>query len=181
MKKIKVNYLGVTGNENYGDDCGKKIIENLGFKHDENSNILLIGAGTLFPISKDLRKQIKNEPKEVIVFGSGCWTKEFYNLGDFDEDLEYSKNLLKKAKFIGLRDEHTREMLGVGEVTGDPFFSSKYKFEYDYEDIDKDYILFCPGRASFNCWGGVDGEMDSLKNTLKFLKSTGKEIKIITP
>lgn len=164
---VKVHYVGYDNTKNYGDDFNKILIKNFGFNFDENAEITLFGGGTLFPIRKPLLDRIKNKnPKEIIVFGSGCDTPEFYN-GDFEKDLEYTKNLLKRAKFIGVRDEYTKKTLGMGEVIGDPFFS----ITLNKLNIKRGkYGILNVGRSGFNNWGGIDGELDTYKNMLKFTK-----------
>jgi len=166
---INVNYIGYDGFQNYGDDVNKEIVMKLGFQHDENSDIVFIGPGTGFPIPKSKQQLIKENTKEVIVFGTGCHTKKFYkDENSFEEDMKFTKELLKKAKYIGVRDSYTQKTIGCGKVIGDPFFLLSIPKK---EEIPEKYVILIIGRAGFNCWGEVDGEFNSLKNTIKFTKN----------
>ena len=181
-KKIDVFYLGIVGYHNYGDDFGKLLIETNGFVHKEDAKVLLIGVGTLFPLNKDLQKRINDKSfNEIIVFGTGCVDRRFEkDKAQYDDDMKFTKKLLEKAKFIGVRDEFTAKMLGVGEVIGDPFFSVATAVKKKEK-----YVVLNMGRCGYNCWGGLDGQLDTLKSVLKFtknfiMKELGLDVKVLS-
>ena len=181
---MEIDYIGWNGNSNYGDDIGQKIIDKMGFKPNKDTQIGLIGVGTLFPLSfiqENFEKELK---KELIVFGTGCEDRNFvinnvwkHKVDDadlfltkqsYDKQLKITQNLLKQSKFVGVRDEFTRKTLGFGECIGDPFYSLHIPPKQEQKEP---YVIVNIGRGGFNVWGGIDAEFDTLKNVIKFTKN----------
>jgi hypothetical protein len=166
---MKVKYVGLDGYNNYGDDETKRVILNLGFEPDDNSNILMFGAGTLFPISHLLKPEIESGYfKKVMALGTGVENPEFPTK-DFDTRMKWLREFIPDKSLIGLRCEKDKEVLGFGEVVGDPFFMLDVK-ALEKKSDKKNFVLVNIGQSRSRVWGEIDGELGSLKNLCKFIK-----------
>ena len=181
VTKMKVYYYGWAGYQNFGDDMLKHIILNdFGFEHDENSKTLMIGGGTILPIHPNhqlynIMKLDKKRFDNIIVVGTGHSYKPETN--NYNEETNFTKTFLKDSKFIGLRDEESKtymdEYLSSSTVIGDPFYSfNPEKFISQNVSLEqlKPYVVIQLGNEVGRVYGGVDADLDYVKETIKFIK-----------
>lgn len=164
---MKVKYVGWDGYNNFGDDETKTIIEAMGFEHDENADVLMIGAGTLLPLRYQLLDKIGNKKyRKKICFCTGVTEKSDDYL-DYDVDMKYTRKFLEDADFIGIRSQRERDILEMGEVIGDPFFMTD---KVDNEDDEKKYVVLNVGSGLGKGYGGVKKELNAFIEMLDFVK-----------
>ena len=171
---MNVRYVGWEGYGNYGDDVVKDVIKAMGFTFDEISDTTLFGAGTLFPMSEKLKERMTDkDPKNIVVFGAAVNDPKF-DTDEYDKRDKETKELLKKAKFVGLRSEYDKKMLGFGEVIGDPLFSIVPP------QVEKQgFVILNIGHSAGNCWGGLKAELNCFIAMLDFCKKLKKQIVIL--
>lgn len=165
---MDIKYLGWDGYNNYGDDSTKQIIGSLGFNFDNNSDILMFGAGTMLPVSDLLKNQIENQNfSKVVSLCSGVENPEFPTK-DFEQKLQWLKEFIPNKDLISVRCEKDKEVLGFGTVVGDPFYMIDIK-EPDNPPEKKNVIVNI-GQSRSKVWGGLDGELDCFRNLCRFIK-----------
>ena len=164
---INIEYIGWAGYTNYGDDFIKDIILRFGFK-ECLSDIRMYGGGTLLPVSDKLKDIIVNKKiKDIICFGTGV-NDNVFEIDNYEEYMKETKKELENSEFIGLRCEKDKELLGMGEVIGDPMFSLRIP-----ENITKDdnLVILNVGQSYGKCWGGVKAEFNCFLTLLDFVKN----------
>lgn len=163
---MKVKYMGWHGYNNYGDDETRRIIASLGFEFDDNSSILMFGAGTLFPMSKMWLPFNSTYYDKVVSLCTGVENPSF-PIENFNERMKETKKILNDSSLIGLRCEEDKKVLGFGEVIGDPF----YLIDTDHHNIKKEYVAINIGQSFGNVWGGLDAEFNSFKILCDYIKN----------
>lgn len=159
---MKIYYYGADGYLNYGDDAVKQMIMSMGFEHDENSDILMIGAGTMLPITPHqgrFKEFNKKKFKDIIVLGAGV------NDPCDETFLKLTKEYLKNSDFIGLRDTGSKDLLGFGQVVGDPLFLLSVN-----NIKKKPYALINIGFNYGDVLGGFNSQFEYLIAVAKFVK-----------
>jgi len=177
MKPIR--YYGWTGHTNFGDDVCKEIIKTLKFTFNKKSDTMLFGGGTLLPLHPNQNLYKENigdlEPKRKIILGSGVLGKNdaakitAKKLVSYDDELSFTKKYFKDCKHIGLRDEESRKILGMGEVIGDPLFWVKINRSIYKKEIPE-YAVLNMGFSEGNVIGDVSAQLNYAKEVLKFTK-----------
>ncbi len=149
---------------NFGDDVVKQIALKKGFKEDNFSNRILITGGTLLPVHPNqilYKRTIQGNVEDVVVYGAGCIDPAK------PEELEFTKEFLKHCKHIGLRDEGSKKVLGMGQVIGDPMFHMDYN---NYEKVKENYVVLNIGFNAGEIFGGTMAQLNYFMEILKFTK-----------
>jgi len=171
-------YVGWHNYTNYGDDILYQIIVRMGLADDPESGNVIFGGGTILPLNDKLKDTIKTKDvKNIVCFGTGISSKDFYGTGDFDADMKATREYLCDAK-MGFRSKAEQERIGLGNVIGDPFFS------IDSPTMDKreNLVIMNVGQSHGNCWGGLEAEMNTFLQMCKFgkeLQDSGKELLVV--
>jgi len=171
---MEVKYISWSGYNNYGDDEPVKIIGQLGFEFNNEAENLMIGAGTMIPPSIIFEPEIYSPYyKNKIVFCSGVENPEF-PVPEFESRIKKFKHHFKDNEFVGLRCEKDKEILGFGEVIGDPLYLVNIKEKAKIEVPSKNKVLINIGQSKSKVWGGLDAELNTIKTMCKFINELKK-------
>lgn len=168
---MNVKYYGSDPGVNTGDYFVYHAIKGFGFNFNDNANLLLIGGGTMLPISEKLVKGFT--PERTFTVGSGVLDKPYsqklmLNELEYDKNLSFTRKFLSKCKFVGLRDNGSKDVLGFGRVIGDPTYMINTK-GLKSDGLGK-YVILNVGFTQGDVIGGITAQLEYLLPILKFAK-----------
>jgi glycosyltransferase involved in cell wall biosynthesis len=186
---VGVEYVGLAGHHNLGDDAMLEAIRRLMPWAEVGTNLanpraVMLGGGTLlnadnYYLNKVRRVDGPNE--ERVVFGTGVRSPEYWG---FTEQLEDWEPFLRSALSIGLRGPDSLATIrswgydGPVDVVGDP--ALVLPRPEGVENVEG-RVVISPVYTAGECWGGDDGAVfDEFAAAIGRLRSSGRDVVMMT-
>jgi glycosyltransferase involved in cell wall biosynthesis len=187
--RIPVDYVGLTGKQNLGDDAVRVAIERLmpwaHFAVDHpDPRLLMVGGGTLingrrYYLTRMLRRD--SPAVERVLFGTGVRSPEYWGV---TEPMDDWFGFIDSAIVAGVRGPDSvanLRTLGYDRslpIIGDPALT--LDAPEGTERIDG-RVVVCPVWTSGNLHGGDDGAVfDAMASTIGRLRATGREVVMLS-
>lgn len=187
--RIAIEYVGLAGHKNLGDDAMLETIRRLLPWADVGTNranprAVMLGGGTLLNSSNyylNKLRRVDGPNLERIVFGTGVKDEGYWS---FTENLDDWEPFLRSALSIGVRGPDSLATMrawgydGPIDVIGDPALSIERPD--GVEPVDGRVVL-CPVYTSGECWGGDDHAVfDEFARTIDRLRVDGRDVVMMT-
>ena len=187
--RIRIEYVGFTGQRNLGDDAMLESVRQLMPWADigvqiKDPNAVMLGGGTLFNSTGAYLRKIRHldgPNMERIVFGTGARSPDFWGI---TENVEDWNPFLESALLVGVRGpDSVASMRGWGydgpvEIIGDPALSLVRP--QGVEPVEG-RVVVCPLHTNGELWGGNDDAVfDALASSVARLKAEGRDVVMMT-
>ena len=188
-RRIGIEYVGLPGQSNLGDDAMLAAIRSLMPWANVDVGVgdpmvVMLGGGTLLNAGSYYRnkmERVDGPNNERIVFGTGMRSPEFFGTTEQYEDWE---PFLRSSLFVGVRGPNTLESLrawgyeGSVEIIGDPALS--LRAPTGVERVDG-RVVVSPLFTSGETWGKDDGVVfDWFATTIGRLVAEGRDVVMMT-
>jgi len=187
--RVRVEYVGFTGQRNLGDDAMLEAVRrlmpwaNIGVQMKDPS-VMMLGGGTLFNSTGAYLRRMRHldgPNMERIVFGTGVRSPEFWGVSEKVEDWN---PFLESSLLVGIRGPDSLSTMrgwgygGSAEIIGDPALSLERPDGVERVD---GRVVVCPLHTNGELWGGDDEAVfDAFAASISRLKAEGRDVVMMT-